>query len=350
MLAQSLHSIELLAVNDGSTDESGDILARYADDDPRVKVLAQPNTGLAAARNRGVAAATSEFVAFVDSDDYIHPDMFDLMLKQISEEDSDIAICQFEQVDENGQRLKVSDLPSGLSSREWFCRILSAEDSSMACNKLFRRSLFQESGVRFPVGLLHEDVPAIVQLVYHARSISVVEQPLYSWVRRSGTITSRVSTKHVLDLMAGYRLVQEFLLREGILATYRREFVRRVAHFSVGLVDVKRTGLDEKTSDHLRALLCAWFDVLELTPADFELLAEKDPGLLRRVRRMLPVDREVLEKVRRRNAYLETRLEEIESSNGYWLWIRLARLVSRSFPAGSRRRAVLTRLTTRRSH
>lgn len=348
VLGQSHQALEVLAVNDGSTDASGEILAAYGRRDARVRVLEQPNAGLAAARNRGIAEARGEFVAFVDSDDYVDPEMLALLLQQMEAEDADIGICQFEEVDEDGNVLKVSDVPVGLSQDQWFRRILAAADSSMACNKLFRRAVLEDSGVRFPVGLLHEDVPVVVQLIYAARSVAVVPRPLYSWVRREGTITSSISTKNVLDLMAGFQLVADFLDREGLLEAYRDEFVRRVAHYSVLFADARWSGLDEEAADQVRALLCAWFDVLGITADDFSRLGDDDAGLRRSILLMLPVDREALDEVRHRIAFLEGRLHELETSNGFWLWNRLAGAFTRGFPEGTRRRAFLTRIAARR--
>ena len=110
VLAQTYRELEIILVDDGSTDGSGAICDEYATRDSRIKVVHQQNGGLSSARNAGLDLATGEYVAFVDSDDYIHETMLELLYQALVENNADTVICNFERVDEKGDVISVRSL------------------------------------------------------------------------------------------------------------------------------------------------------------------------------------------------------------------------------------------------
>lgn len=355
ILSQTLDGVEVIVVDDGSTDASAEILAGYAAQQAALKVIRQSNSGLGAARNRGLEEASGEFISFVDSDDYVHPAMLQRMLEAVRREQSDVCICQFQQVDEQEDVLETSNFPRPVTSDQCFRLILSSIESSMACNKLIRRDLLLENGVRFPVGLLHEDVPTMYQIFHFTRSVSVVDEPLYFWVRREGTLSKSISPKHALDLMWGFALTRDFLRKHGLLETYRAEFFRRVVHFSVGLIGRYQSQHDDGLEAHLQKILESWMGILGVgTTEDRDNLQQLDPKLHGRYCVVFPIPkpeasanplevRQLTEDLRRTQA----RLYAIESASSYRILRKVTSGVGKAFPDGSRRRFWLRRLATR---
>lgn len=358
ILAQTLDRIEVVVVDDGSTDGSPDLLAGYQAEHPQIKVYRQPNAGLAAARNRGIKEARGEFVSFLDSDDYIHPSMLEKMYLRVQQESSDICICQFQQVDELGETIETSAFPASVTADDCFRLILSSRESSMACNKLVRADLFQHNGISFPVGLLHEDVPTIYKLFHFADSVSVLDEPLYYWVRREGTLSKSISLKHAIDLMWGFALARDFLRDHDLLPYYRRELFRRVAHFSVGVIGRYRHSGDGGTDALLVTILKCWIDLLGFGgDGDLAGLRNMDPVLHRKYVAMFPSQNSIDQSgSRQRERELQDRLNTmeqrlllIESSNSYRIMKKVTSRLGRAFPEGTRRRGLMKQLGTRMS-
>ncbi len=234
-LNQSLDKIEIIAIDDGSTDTSLEILKKY--NNPCLKIITQENQGLSGARNIGIEAAIGEFLMFLDSDDYIHKDMAKRMYTEAISEQSDIVICRYEQVCEKGSVFHTSGIKKGLSKGEIFKRVLAGKMSTMACDKIYRRTLFIDNEIRYPLNLYHEDIPITCQLIYHAKKLSVVEEVFYFWLRRNGSISKSVSEKHVNDIFSALEMTKSFLNKNGVYKKYKKEFIRRVFHFTLGLID-----------------------------------------------------------------------------------------------------------------
>ena len=232
----------------------------------------------------------------------------------------------------------------------------------MACDKLFRRELFIRNNVRFPVGLLHEDVPTIYQLFYFAESVSVVEEPFYYWVRRDGSISKSISLKHVLDFFTGFILTREFLQKHDVLDRYWVYFVRRVVHFSLGMNNRLRSDPDSRDVENLIALIRQWMSVLGVTSkSSLEALRSYDIDIYKQymikfANHVVPIDPELvktqkklygvekkLEGTEERLERTEKQLENIEQSSGYRFLRRLDSVVNTTFPAGTRRRFWLRR-------
>lgn len=234
---QTLKEIEIIAVNDGSTDKSLEILEKYAQKDHRIIIVNQENQGLSGARNNAIKIAKGEFLAFLDSDDFIHLKMLENMYFKAVKENSDIVICRHQQVLKNGDIHYTSNITSGFSQEEMFKRVLSSKSSSMACDKIYKRKLFIDNNIFYPLGMYHEDVPTTYKLFYFANRIDVIEEIYYYWLRREGSISKSLQEKHINDIFEIFKLTKEFLIKEKILNKYQKEYLRRCYHFTVGLVD-----------------------------------------------------------------------------------------------------------------
>lgn len=204
VLGQTFRDFELLLIDDGSTDESGEICDRYAQKDNRVRVIHQKNMGVSAARNTGVAAATGEYIGFVDSDDITEADMFDVMLQIAQKENADIVQCQHDREYQlNGlprtQTRETLDGPAFV--RRMFTKTGGAYTNEVALwSKIYRRELF--AGITFPVGRTYEDEQETYKLCLKAEKIIETQDVLYHYIKRENSIITGVSAKKMLHKQA----------------------------------------------------------------------------------------------------------------------------------------------------
>jgi CDP-glycerol glycerophosphotransferase len=218
-IAQQTHrDLEVICVNDGSTDGSGRIADCVAASDERFKVVHQENAGLGAARNTGIRHATGEYLAFVDSDDYLPPDALELLLRPLRRTGSDFSTGDVRRATPLG--LKRSPMHRDVFRKDrpathvtQFDRLLV---DRLACNKLFRRQFWLDAGLSFPEGVLYEDTPTILPAHFLAKSVDVVAAPVYIWrervAREDRSITQRrLEIQNMRDRVWAVTRVSEFL-------------------------------------------------------------------------------------------------------------------------------------------
>lgn len=195
ILCQTYSNIEVLLIDDGSTDGSGELCDAYARKDPRVRSVHQQNGGLSAARNTGIRLAEGAYIAFVDSDDIIAPDFLKVLYDAANMYGCEISQCAFvrflDQIPETSYKAQIVCY----SGREMCANLYNSlyVPAVVAWNKLYRRELFQE--ILFPVGMLHEDEGTTYRLFYKANKVVLTNAPLYYYRRNAGGITG-----------SGYRL------------------------------------------------------------------------------------------------------------------------------------------------
>lgn len=186
---QTYQNLEIILVDDGSPDNCPAMCDAWAAKDSRVKVIHKENGGLSDARNAGLAAAAGEYIGFVDSDDWISPDMYRLLYENMAEHGSDVSACGVEMVWEDRT-------PPRLLTKRGCC-VLDQEEAMRAViaetwiqapvwYKLYKRELVRD--IPFPVGKCHEDVFWTYQAVGNARKVSVFDTPCYHYTQRSGSI------------------------------------------------------------------------------------------------------------------------------------------------------------------
>lgn len=207
IVSQSLNDIEIIVLNDGSTDGSEAIIKRYEADDDRIRYISHDNIGLGRTRNRGIEAAAGEYIGFVDSDDFIEPDMYELMYEKAKNENLDVAVCETF-IEENGRSTaamnfdETSPYDISLSGPENFLRegFFSNKYRNCAWNKIYRKSIIVDNDIRFADNkeIYAEDLYFQFHLLLCNPVINFLPKTLYHYVQRAGSITS--STRQ--DFMA----------------------------------------------------------------------------------------------------------------------------------------------------
>ncbi|MFF9686052.1 CDP-glycerol glycerophosphotransferase family protein [Streptomyces sp. NPDC014623] len=215
LAGQSLRDIEVVLVDDGSTDGSRRIAEDFAARDTRFRCVHQPNAGLSAARNTGVARTTAgvPYLAFADSDDVLVPDAYERMLASLESTGSDLVTGNVWRLDARGRqqawqyRWLTADRPRTHITRD--ARLLA---DRVAWNKVFRRSFWDRHAFSFPEGKLYEDAPVMIPAHHLAESVDVLHEHVYHWRVREGSITRRrTDVRGVRDRIAACEQVSAFL-------------------------------------------------------------------------------------------------------------------------------------------
>ena len=205
ILAQTYENIEIILVNDGSPDNCGAVCDEYAANHNHVRVIHKENGGLSSARNAGVDIAGGRYIGFVDSDDYISPDMYEKLFNAIA--DADLAICNCIWVDESGTPCE--EVPQikkeATLTREQALEILMESRNNVAYvtawNRLYKSELLK--AVRFPVGKIHEDEFTVHHFFNECKKIAVITDGLYFYVQREGSITGLTGTQFTVKGLDG---------------------------------------------------------------------------------------------------------------------------------------------------
>ena len=199
ILAQTFTDFELILVEDGSPDDCPALCDAAAAKDARVRVIHQKNGGLSAARNAGLDAARGAWIGFVDSDDYIAPEMYEVLYQAVQSTGADLALCDYAEVDEAGTpcpQMHVSLSEGELTGQELLKRA-SGLMVQLAWNKLYRRAIFTQ--LRYPEGKLNEDLFLIPEVCLQIQKAVVVPKALYYYVQRGGSIMSGNKTLRHFD-------------------------------------------------------------------------------------------------------------------------------------------------------
>ena len=214
VLQQTYPNFEVLLIDDGSPDRCGLMCNQWAERSPLIQVIHQKNGGLADARNTGIGAATGNYYVFIDSDDYVTPDMLQKLYHALKANDADMSICSFLRVHEDGSPDPVPEderpiRDEVLSGTDILARIHVPGKGwglgwyyTMAWNKLYRKELFSE--IRYPKGKLCEDVFVAHRLFGLCKRIACISDVCYYYLLRSGSITYKRDHKTHLHDAEGY--------------------------------------------------------------------------------------------------------------------------------------------------
>lgn len=249
--AQTYANLEILIVDDGSTDGSGAVCDEYAQKDDRIRVIHKENEGLGSTRNVVLEEARGTYIAFLDGDDYVEPDMYETMLQAMREADVPLAICRYvEECESAGVSVPVPhDAPSVVQTlpRDTLLTLYIEEDDrtpirNAAWNKLYRADLIRQ--FRYPEHKLYEDMVVTTQVIAACDKAVFVDRPLYHYIiDRGGSIMNRgVNPRIITDQIPAYkeksaflRLIgrddladtHDYLVYKKLLALYTQTFRQR---------------------------------------------------------------------------------------------------------------------------
>jgi glycosyltransferase involved in cell wall biosynthesis len=209
VIAQTYTNLEIILVDDGSPDKCPEICDEYAKQDNRIKVIHKTNGGLSDARNAGIEIAKGEYMSFVDSDDVIHNQMIEVLMKPILEDKGlKMSACQFLKFDDGkefdkNQEIKQVEI---IDFREYFTKRIW----TTAWGKVYEKSLFET--IQYPVGRLHEDEFTTYKICYEAKKVAYTESQLLFYRQREGSIMNAISVKRITDTYDALKERVDFFL------------------------------------------------------------------------------------------------------------------------------------------
>lgn len=236
IINQTYTNIEIIIVNDGTKDNSLEVIKKYINNDKRIRVINQENAGLSEARNTGIKNALGQYILFVDSDDFIDKKMVEKMYKKLQEDNSQIVMCNICRWDylkdeELGFRENYYGEKEIFNNDEAVRALLLNKINGYAWNKLYDINLFKN--IRYIKGILFEDMFTTFDLILKTNQVSVVKDKLYYYVSRDDSITKNMTKKAILDL--NHRI--EYVSEKIDINQYRDEFSRFSFFFYLMSID-----------------------------------------------------------------------------------------------------------------
>lgn len=260
LVRQTLETIEIIIVNDGSLDGSADIAKSYLKQYPdKIRYFEKENGGLSDARNYGMQCATGKYIAFLDSDDYVDINIYKLMYEEAERTSNQIVECNLYKA--YPQKLELN-YRVGYSSKKDY--LLNGRVA--AWNKLYLVSWLQELNAQFPKGLLYEDIEFFYKIVpYMTTEVSVITEPLLYYVQREGSILSK-STEKILQVHTIFSDIYEYYRAKGLYEEYHSvlEYKYISTLFCSFLVRMLRMKTDKDLRKKL--VMMSWVTVNECCP------------------------------------------------------------------------------------
>ena len=204
VIAQTETRLEIIIVDDGSTDRSGKICDDFISRDKRIRVFHKENEGVSCARNFGIDHASGRYLGFVDSDDYIAPDMYETLLEILERYSAQMSMCGLYDIFDGKPRTVFEHIETYAVDREDAIRmVMEAEVVSVTpVNKLYSRELFNE--IRFPIGKTAEDAFVMLELLGNCDKVAITNAQKYFYIHRGESITTSAFSLKNLDAIEAY--------------------------------------------------------------------------------------------------------------------------------------------------
>ena len=241
VLNQTYGDLDVILVNDGSDDGSGDICDYYASQDRRIQVIHTENNGVSIARNLGISKARGEYIQFVDSDDYVEPQMTELLVRAMVSHRTDVVMCGLRRIN-NNETITSAFNTTGCFSINDFVKenieIISDNVIGSPCNKVFKRGIINKHTVRYPVDVHYaEDLLFNYEYLKHSNSVVLLPDALYNYCRfNSDSLSSKFREDCYDHLYMVYKSTMGFVRRYDLDETERRLLANKFANLYVSLV------------------------------------------------------------------------------------------------------------------
>lgn len=263
LLSQTYRDFELIAVDDGSTDGSGDFLDRLAKTDSRVKVIRQPNAGVAAARNAALDRASGDYVVFADADDTVCPDWLEVLAKEAETSGADIVVSGFFSTDSNGKALDTVLPPEegNITGKEFLGNFYAHQSNhglpGFGHGKIVRRDLIEKNNIRFTPGLkLAEDLDFFVRLYDKAETVRTVRYAGYNYLQGAENSTGG-SSAYQVDYLSQVKIwlgIVSILTAHGEYCGENRAFADEKLGGYISCAMLYRSDVNRTSASEMRRL------------------------------------------------------------------------------------------------
>ena len=238
LVNQTLEDIEIIVVNDGSIDNSEEIISKFLKEYPeKLQYYKKENGGLSDARNFGLNYANGEYIGFVDSDDYIDISMYEKMYNLAQKDEADIVECDFYWVYPN--KTKIDTGIEYKTKKDFFIN-----SRGMACNKIIKKDAIKD--INFPIGLRYEDVEFFYKIIPNVNKISVLKEPLYYYIQRESSI-SNLQNERTTEMFTILNNIIEFYKQKNIYEKYKSELEYMYIRFLLGSSFLRIVKIKDKT-------------------------------------------------------------------------------------------------------
>ena len=257
---QTYRNLEIFVVDDGSTDGTGKVCDELAQEDNRVQVIHKPNGGPADARNVGTAQSTGRYIGYVDGDDWIDPDMYEMMLGALLEQQADLAVCRYRQVYKTHVEDRSVDRAVLFEGQEALqCYVEEREQYSIqnaAWNKLYRREILD--GASFPKGKWYEDIMFATSALARAKRCIYLDTAYYNYIidREGSIMNTQINPRTFTDQVPAYYEKTKFLQelgRQDLARIHDYFFYKRLLLFYYQLYD-KPAGHLQEEAEYLKEI------------------------------------------------------------------------------------------------
>ena len=240
---QTLEDIEIICIDDGSTDNSPNILKEYSKKDKRIKIITKENGGQATARNLGIKEAQGEYIAFVDSDDFIEPTMMEKLYSKAKDKNLDIAMCKIATYNNQTEEIKDNvwyymlgvfrdfekDIFNHQDTKEFTCNI-----AVTPYNKIYKTSLLKKNNILFPEGLIFEDEKFFYDTYLRAKRISIIDEFLYYYrINRKGSTVNIEKENDYTDIIEISKQIRQTFKETNNYEEYKLLLNNRLIHLQL---------------------------------------------------------------------------------------------------------------------
>lgn len=252
IINQTYKNLEIILINDGSTDDSYKICKKYSDQDSRIVLIDKENGGSASAKNYGLKIAKGDYISFVDSDDFIELDMIEYMLNTIKKFNTDIVQCELIDLYKNTIEFEQYDIVENrIEARDFLSLFLTQWKNSLFCNKLFKKEIIKN--IYFKEGRCIDDEFFTYKCVINSSKVVVSNKIVYNYrMRKSGVMKSEKSQKQILRDRVDY-LIERYEIVKSVYKDLDKEFLEHLLTYY--LIISRDYYIDQNLLDYMKNIL-----------------------------------------------------------------------------------------------
>ena len=249
LVNQTLKNMEIIVINDGTKDNSQQIIDDYASRYPQIRPFKKPNGGIAETRNFGLAQVQGEYFGFLDSDDFTELDMFEKMVAAAEKENADVVVSNFNWV--YGEQKRLEKEGPYAPGKEMMIHLFAT-----LWNKIYRTDFVRETGLQFPTGYRYEDACFLYCLAPHVKKLAFVDEAFVSYIQLGNSIT-HTNNHEVKDMIHVFEIITDYFKVQGWDQEYHDELEYLHIKFFLGNSFLRSTKIADR-QDRKTTIQMGW--------------------------------------------------------------------------------------------